>query len=61
MKSVFGEVLDKDIHTESGTKIDSVFGYRSIIARIVTSPIVMGTTTTILKIIAKKAVKIYKA
>jgi len=60
MKSVFGEVMSNDIYTESGEKIDAIFGFRSIIARVVTSPIVIGTTTTLLRVVANKAVKLYK-
>jgi len=60
MKSVIGEVMDYDTHTESGEKIDAIFGYRSIAARIVLSPLMIGTTTTLLKIIGKQAVKLYR-
>jgi hypothetical protein len=60
LKSVIGEVMDYDMHTESGAKIEAIFGYRSIAARIVTSPVVMGTTATLLKVIAQNAVKMYK-
>lgn len=60
MKSVMGEVIDYDLHTERGEEIDAIFGFRSISARIVLSPLILGTTTTLLKFIAKKAVSIYK-
>lgn len=60
MKSVFGEVMDYDMVTESGEKIDAVFGYNSILNRVVNSPFIIGTTTTLLKKIAEKAVAIYK-
>jgi len=60
MKSVFSEVLDYDMHTESGDKIDAIFGYKSIMARIVLSPFIIGTTTTLLKVIGKKACQIYR-
>lgn len=60
MKSVFGEVIDYDIKTESGESVDSVFGYTSIAARIVLSPVVIGTTTSLLKLIAKQAIDIYE-
>lgn len=60
MKSVFGEVLDYDMTTEDGEVIDAVFGRRSIAARIVLSPDIIGTSTTLLKVIAKKAVQIFK-
>jgi len=60
LKSVFGEVMDYDMTTETGIKIDAVFGYRSIAARIVLSPIIIGTTITLLNVIAKKSIEIYK-
>ena len=50
-----------DMHTETGEKIDAVFGWRSVANRIVTSPTVMGTTNTLLKLIGKKAVEIYRS
>ncbi len=61
MKSVIGEVLDYQITTEDGTPIQMVFGTRSILARVVTSPFIMGTTATLLQVIQKKAVEAYKA
>lgn len=60
MKSVFGEVMDYDMITESGERIDAVFGYNSILARVVNSPFIIGTTTTLLKKVAEKAVNIYE-
>lgn len=61
LKSVFGEIMEYDMTTESGEKIDATFGYRSIAARIVSSPILIGTTTTILKLLAKKANDVYRS
>lgn len=60
MKTVFGRVLENDWKTESGLVIDAVFGAKSIADRIVTSPYVIGTTTTLLDLIGKKAVEIYR-
>lgn len=60
MKSVFGEVMDYPMTTESGETIDAVFGYRSIFNRIVHSPNIIGTTTTLLKVLAKRAVSVYR-
>lgn len=60
LKSVFGEVMDYDMHTKSGERVDAVFGMRSISARICLSPTIMGTTTSLLKVIAKQAIGIYK-
>jgi hypothetical protein len=60
LKSVIGQVMDYGMFTESGEKIEAVFGYTSILKRIVDSPIIMGTTITLLKLIGKKAVEAYK-
>lgn len=61
MKTVFGRVMTGDTRTESGTKIDAIFGYKSIADRIVLSPEMIGTTTTLLRVIAGKAVEAYKS
>ena len=61
MKSVIGEVMDYKMTTEDGTEIEMVFGCRSILARIVTSPFVMGTTATLLQVIQRQACKIYRS
>jgi hypothetical protein len=60
MKSVIGEVMQNNMYTKDGEKIDVVFGSRSIYSRIVLSPMVIGTTTTLLKKISERAVKIYR-
>lgn len=60
MKTVFSEVMTKDMMTESGEIIDAVFGQKSIEARVVCSPAIIGTTNTLLKVIASKAVKMFK-
>lgn len=60
LKTVFGKVQPFEIRTESGIIIDGIFGQKSIYDRIVTSPFVIGTTTTLLKVVAKKAVEIYR-
>lgn len=61
MKTVFGKVMENELKTESGTVIDCVFGYKSIYDRIVNSPAIIGTTTTLLDVIAKRAVAAYKS
>lgn len=61
MKTVFSEVMDYEMRTESGTIIDAVFGQKSIDDRIVNSAIIIGTTNTILDVIGKKAVEIYNS
>lgn len=60
LKTIFSEVMDYDMITESGLKIDAVFGAQSIFNRIVNSAFVIGTTNTLLGVIGKKAAQIYK-
>lgn len=52
--------MDYEMKTESGEEIDAVFGQKSIDDRIVLSALTIGTTNTLLDVIAKKAVKIYE-
>ncbi|WP_233874992.1 hypothetical protein [Paraburkholderia adhaesiva] len=61
LKTVFGEVMERDMFTESGVKIGAVFGAKSVADRIVTSPELIGTTSTVLDVIGAKAVEIYKS
>ena len=60
LKTVFGDVFEKDIVTESGVTVDAIFGAKSVSDRIVLSPFVIGTTATLLKVISKRAVAAYK-
>lgn len=60
LKSVIGKVLDYSMTAEDGTPIEAVFGFRSVMARITLSTTIMGTTATLMKVIAKRAVEIYK-
>lgn len=60
MKTVFGEILPGEIKTESGKVIDAIFGQKSIADRIVLSPEIIGTTTVLLDVIGKEALKAYK-
>ncbi len=46
--------------SEYGDEIDAIFGYRSIEARIVLSPIIIGTTSTLLKVIGRNATQLYR-
>jgi hypothetical protein len=59
LKTVFGEIMEHDLLTESGVKVDAIFGAKSVADRIVSSPDIIGTTTTLLKVIGKKAFEIY--
>lgn len=60
MKTVFSEVMNTEMITESGEVIDAVFGQKSIEARVVLSPSIIGTTNTLLRIIGAKAVSLFK-
>lgn len=61
MKTVFGQVLTSEVKTETGTEIHAIFGQTSIDARIVLSPSTIGTTATLLKVAAKRALKAYRS
>ena len=60
LKCTIGEVMDYKVHTTQGDEVDAIFSYRAISARIVNSPIVMGTTITLLNVLADRMVKAYK-
>lgn len=60
LKTCFGEVLEQPMTTEDGQEVDAIFGYRSLEARIVESPMVIGTTATLLRLIGERAVAIYE-
>jgi hypothetical protein len=60
MKTVFGTVLENEVTTESGKEIGAIFGAKSIQARIVHSPDIIGTTTTLLSVGAQRVVKAYR-
>lgn len=60
MKCTIGRVIETPIHTESGLPIDGIFGFRGFGNRIVTSPIRIGTSITVLNLIAEKAVQLYE-
>lgn len=61
MKTVFGKVMERELKTETGTVVDCVFGYKSVYDRIVNSPVIIGTTTTLLDVIARRAILAYKS
>lgn len=60
LKTCFGEVMEQPMTSEDGQEIDAIFGYRSLQARIVESPIIIGTTASLLKLIGQQAVAIYE-
>lgn len=59
LKFTVGEVFDGKIEGEDGTEVDAKFSYKSISARIVNSPILMGTCGMVLEKLTKKAVDLY--
>lgn len=60
MKSTVGSVMEvPPVSQFTNTEIDAVFGVRSIYARIVLSPMLIGTTTTLLKAVGKYIGKKY--
>lgn len=46
--------------TKNGEPIDVIFGYQSISNRIVQSAELIGTTNTLLKLISKEVIDIYR-
>ena len=61
MKTVFGRVFNDNVKSESGVAIDAIFGAKSVADRIVTSPYLIGTTTTLLIVGAKRVVNAYRS
>ena len=59
LKCTVSEVFEYDLTTEDNTKIDAVFSNKSIYARIVNSPNLIGTTSTLLKKIEDNVIKMY--
>lgn len=59
MKSVVGRVSQEDIRTESGLKLDAIFGAKSVDARIVGSFDIIGTTAPLLRVATERAVAAY--
>lgn len=61
MKTVVGRVFSDDIETESGVKIDAVFGARSLGDRIVPSPYIQGTTLVLQEEMSKRFARAYRS
>ena len=59
LKFTVGEVFDYDIHGEDGIEVDALFSSRSVAARIVNSPALIGTTSMLLDKITDKAIEMY--
>ena len=59
MKTVLADVFTSNVTTESGTKVDAIFGYRGLLHRQVNSPVLMGTTNRLVKHVSKQVADIY--
>lgn len=60
LKFTVGEVYDNDIVTEeTGDPVEGMFGFISIQARIVNSPILIGTSAKVVELIEKKMIEDY--
>lgn len=59
MKFTVGDVFHNEIKAEDGTPIDVIFSCRSISARIVNSPFLIGTTSMLLEKLSEKAIELY--
>ena len=60
MKTIFGRVMSGRNQTLAGEDLDAIFSYTSFSNRICLSPELIGTTTTLLKVLSKKVVEAYK-
>lgn len=60
MKTIFGRVMSGVNQTKSGLPLGAIFSYTSFSNRIVLSPELIGTTTTLLKVLSKKVVEAYR-
>lgn len=60
MKTVFGRVFPDNVRTESGLPIDAIFGAKSVDDRVVISPDLIGTVTTLLMVGSARVVKAYR-
>lgn len=61
LKTVFGRVFNGPVKSESGVELDAIFGAKSLANRIVMSPYLIGTTTTLLILAGKRVVKAYRS
>lgn len=60
LKTVCGNVIEGDMFSEDGTKIDAKFGGKSVEARIVESAYDIGTAATLLRVIGWQGAQIYR-
>lgn len=59
MKFTVGDIFYNDIKTEDDTNVDLLFSSRSIAARIVSSPYLIGTTSMVLDKLSENIVDMY--
>lgn len=59
LKTTITTVVDEPMLTESNDEVDALFSYIGISARIVSSPVLMGTTATLLQEVTKQALELY--
>ncbi len=52
--------MEYDIVTEDGMEVEALFGNTGFAARVINSPMEIGTSISLLKFIAKKAVELYE-
>lgn len=60
LKTIVGEVMDEPMVTEHGVEIDAKFGSSSVGSRIVHSPYLIGTASILSRLIAKRAIDVYR-
>jgi hypothetical protein len=60
LKTVFGQVIESDVKTESGLEVGAIFGAKSIQARIVHSPDIIGTSTVLMRLLGERVVRAYR-
>lgn len=59
LKFTVGAVYDHDVYTLGGKEVEVMFSNKSLAARIVNSPFLIGTTSTVLDLLKDKAVDTY--
>lgn len=59
MKSICSHVFSENINTVSGDRIDVMFSYEGLLKRIVSSPVLMGTTNRLVRHVNKQITDLY--
>lgn len=60
LKTIFGGIMPAGNRTAAGNPLDVIFGYKSVQARIVMSPMIQCAANSVLIELSKQAAKIYK-